>query len=92
MPPPPPHSEEKDWEFHFHEVTLLGSAVYAYTWLVPLMLWALLWWRGSRDRYTLLELLSIYGYCIAIFIPITVSVLLRNMLLAFLINRPILYH
>lgn len=69
-----PLSEEKDWEFHFHEVTILGSVVYAYTWLVPLLLWALLWWRGSRDRYTLLELLSVYGYCIAIFIPITVSV------------------
>ena len=63
----------ESWEFHFHEVTVLGTVVYAYTWLLPCVWWAVLWWRGARDRYTLLQLLAIYGYCIAIFIPITVS-------------------
>lgn len=52
---------------------MLGTMVYAYTWLLPCVWWAVLWWRGSRGRYTLLQLLAIYGYCIAIFIPITVS-------------------
>ena len=65
--------EREGWEFHFHEVTVVGTAVYTYTWVVPAILWGVLWWRGSRDSYTLLELLSIYGYCIAAFIPVTVS-------------------
>ena len=62
------------WEFHFHEVTLLGSVIYAYSFFVPLLLYCVLWWRGSRDRYTLLQLTAIYGYSISIFIPLTVMV------------------
>lgn len=65
-------SNRNDWEFHFHEVTLIGCCVYTYTWLVPCLLWALLWWRGNRLRYTLLQLLAIYGYSIGIFIPLMV--------------------
>lgn len=66
------HSNQRDWEFHFHEVTLIGCCVYTYTWLVPCILWALLWWRGNRLRFTLLQLLAIYGYSIGIFIPLMV--------------------
>ena len=66
-------SNSNEWEFHFHEVTLIGCCVYTYTWLVPCCLWGLLWWRGNRLRYTLLQLLAIYGYSIGIFIPLVVS-------------------
>lgn len=69
---PSPHRDQSSWEFHFHEVIVLGCALYIYTWLVPVILSSVLWWRGSQNRYSLLELLSIYGYSIAIFIPITV--------------------
>ena len=69
---PSPHRDQSSWEFHFHEVIVLGCALYIYTWLVPVVLSSLLWWRGSQNRYSLLELLSIYGYSISIFIPITV--------------------
>lgn len=69
---------QTDWEFHFHEVTLIGCCVYTYTWLVPCVLWALLWWQGNRLRYTLLQLLAIYGYSIGIFIPLMGLWLLRN--------------
>ena len=68
----------ENWEFHFHEVIVIGAAVYIYTWLVPVVLWGLLWWRGSKNRYTLLELLSVYGYCIAVFIPVTVREVARS--------------
>ena len=61
-----------DWEFHFHEVTFVGCCVFAYTWLLPSGLWGFLWWRGNHLRYTLLQLLAIYGYSIAIFIPLMV--------------------
>lgn len=66
------------WEFHFHEVTVIGCSVYAYTWLVPFLLWSFLWWRGNRSRYTLYQLLAIYGYSVSIFIPLVVLWLIRN--------------
>ena len=71
---PSPHRDQSSWEFHFHEVIVLGCALYVYTWLVPVVLSSLLWWRGSQNRFSLLELLSIYGYSISIFIPITVHI------------------
>eukprot|EP00731_Ephydatia_muelleri_P019145 Em0011g1185a len=60
------------WQFHFREVTLMGTVLYAYTWLVPLALWAVMWWRGNQTRYSLLELLSIYGYSVGVFIPVMI--------------------
>ena len=60
------------WQFHFREVTLMGTVLYAYTCLVPVVLWAVMWWRGNQTRYSLLELLSIYGYSIGVFIPVMV--------------------
>ena len=65
-------SEGNEWEFHFHDVTVLGTVLYGYTWLVPISLWAGLWWRNRGDQYTLTQLLAIYGYCIAVFIPVVV--------------------
>jgi len=67
------YRDQKGWEFHFHEVIVLGCALYAYTWVVPAVLSGLLWWRGNNHRHSLLELLSVYGYSIGIFIPITVG-------------------
>ena len=61
------------WEFNVHQVIVLGTVVYSYTWLVPTVLWMLLVWRRTTDRYSLLQLLAIYGYSISIFIPLTVS-------------------
>ena len=63
------------WQFHFREVTVLGTSLYAYTWLVPLVLWTALWWRGNQTRYSLLELLCIYGYSVGVFIPVMVRLL-----------------
>ena len=77
--------KESNWEFHFHEVTLVGCCVYAYTWLVPFLLWSFLWWRGNRSRYTLLQLLAIYGYSISIFIPLVVLWLVRNEIVRWLL-------
>ena len=67
------YSEGSDWEFHFHDVTVLGTVLYGYTWLVPFTVWAGLWWRNRGNQYTLTQLLAVYGYCMAIFIPVVVS-------------------
>lgn len=61
------------WQFHFREVTMLGTVLYAYTWIIPLVLWSVMWWRGNQTRYSLLELLCIYGYSVGVFIPVMVS-------------------
>lgn len=58
-------------------VTVAGTAIYCYAWLVPLALWGFLRWRqGSRERmgpYTFLETVSVYGYSLFVFIPTVVS-------------------
>jgi hypothetical protein len=54
-------------------VTFAATAIFSYWWVVPLLLFALLWWRGNTARYTFLELLCLYGYSLAIYIPISVN-------------------
>jgi hypothetical protein len=61
------------WEFHFHEVIVLTAVIYSYTWCLPFLLWGFMIWRKTDDRYSLLQLLTIYGYSMAAFIPLTVS-------------------
>ncbi len=73
------------WEFRFSEVTLIGCCVYAYTWLIPFILWCFLWWRGNRSRYTLNQLLAIYGYSVSIFIPLVILWLIRNEIIRWLL-------
>jgi hypothetical protein len=77
-------SEGSDWEFHFHDVTVLGTVLYGYTWLVPFTVWAGLWWRNHGNQYTLTQLLAVYGYCMAIFIPVVVVWVLDNDLVRWL--------
>ncbi|XP_045124647.1 protein YIPF1-like isoform X2 [Portunus trituberculatus] len=60
------------WRYEFRKVTLAASSIFAYAWLVPLAVWGVLALRGSRAKITLLELLSIYGYSLAIFVPVSV--------------------
>nr|XP_033710192.1 protein YIPF2 isoform X4 [Tursiops truncatus] len=60
----------------FHKVTVAGTAIYCYAWLVPLALWGFLQWRkGVRERmgpYTFLETVCVYGYSLFVFIPTVV--------------------
>ncbi|XP_004447787.1 protein YIPF2 [Dasypus novemcinctus] len=57
----------------FHKVTVAGTVIYCYAWLVPLALWGFLRWRaGARERagpYTFLETVCVYGYSLFVFIP-----------------------
>ncbi|XP_076977904.1 protein YIPF2 isoform X1 [Tamandua tetradactyla] len=60
----------------FHKVTVAGTAIYCYAWLVPLALWGFLRWRaGTRERmgpYSFLETVCVYGYSLFVFIPTVV--------------------
>lgn len=60
------------WKYDFHKVSIAATVVYSYTSLVPLGLWVLLWYRKSEARYTLLEVVCIYGYSLSIYVPLSV--------------------
>lgn len=62
----------KIWHYDFHKVSLAATAIYSYAIILPLLLWGLMWYRQSSTRYTLLEILSVYGYSLFIYIPISI--------------------
>ena len=59
---------------------MAATAVFGYAWLVPAFLYATLWWIGGskQENQTIdsstsfLELLCVYGYSLAIYIPVSV--------------------
>ena len=55
-------------------VTFAATAIFAYWWVVPSLLWLLLWWRGNHAGLVFLEIICVYGYSLAIYIPISVSI------------------
>lgn len=73
------------WHYDFHKVTLAATAVFGYAWLVPAGLYAVLWWNsGSKNdsqtnnSSSFLELLCVYGYSLAIYIPVSVLWTIQN--------------
>ena len=68
------------------KVTLAASAVFGYAWLVPAALYAVLWWMGGStsenktiaSSLSFLELLCVYGYSLAIYIPVSVLWTIQN--------------
>ncbi|GAB6028876.1 Yip1 member 1 [Chamberlinius hualienensis] len=59
-------------KYDFHKVSIAATVVYTYASIVPLSLWLILWYRKNDAKYTLLEILCIYGYSLAIYIPVSV--------------------
>ncbi|XP_041357181.1 protein YIPF1-like [Gigantopelta aegis] len=60
------------WRYNFQKVTFAATAIFCYWWLLPLALFGMMWWRGSRANYSFLEVISVYGYSLAIYIPISI--------------------
>jgi len=62
------------WKYNFHAVTFAATAIFAYAWLLPSCLWGFLKYHGAMHEgaITLLELLCVYGYSLAIYVPISV--------------------
>jgi len=64
-----------NWHYDFHKVTLAATAVFSYASLLPAGLYGFLWWMGSgagTASLTFLELLCLYGYSLAIYVPVSV--------------------
>lgn len=64
-------SQKYHWRYDFHAVTLAATAIFAYAWLLPSALWGILKWQGS-NQLGFLELLCVYGYSLAIYVPVSV--------------------
>ncbi|KAL4237035.1 Yip1 member 1 [Mactra antiquata] len=60
------------WRYDFHKVTFAAAAIFSYWWLIPGIMYGFLWWRKSQAGYTFLEILCVYGYSLAIYIPISI--------------------
>nr|CAG4642004.1 EOG090X0CJ3 [Eurycercus lamellatus] len=74
--------EGQHWRYDFRKVSISASTVFSYALLVPLILWAFLWWRRKQiqtqeedqqeAQLGLMEMISLYGYSLAIYIPISI--------------------
>ncbi|XP_068605109.1 protein YIPF1 [Brachionichthys hirsutus] len=60
----------------FGKVTIAATTIFGYAWLVPLALWGFLLWRNNKYMnlvsYSFMELICLYGYSLAIYIPAVV--------------------
>ncbi|XP_068196996.1 protein YIPF1 isoform X3 [Antennarius striatus] len=60
----------------FGKVTIAATTIFSYAWLVPLVLWGFLLWRNNKIMnlvsYSFMELICLYGYSLAIYIPAVV--------------------
>ncbi len=65
------------WHYDFHKVTLAATAVFSYAWLVPAALYGFLWWTSQLSSLSFLELICLYGYSLAIYIPVSVLWLIQ---------------
>ena len=54
-------------------VSLAASTIYMYWWAMPCLLYCVFWWHKLRSDYSFVDLLSLYGYSVAVFVPISVS-------------------
>ncbi|XP_033838859.1 protein YIPF1 [Periophthalmus magnuspinnatus] len=57
----------------FRKVTIAATAIFSYAWLVPLALWGVLLWRSNKVTnlvsYSFMEIVCVYGYSLAVYIP-----------------------
>lgn len=65
--------QSKDfWHTDYTRVSFASTAIMVYMFLVPLVLWAVLKYRKVESRYSLLETLCLYGYSLAVYVPISI--------------------
>lgn len=65
--------QNKDfWHTDYTRVSFASTAIMVYMFLVPLVLWAVLKYRQVESRYSLLETLCLYGYSLAVYVPISI--------------------
>uniref|UniRef100_A0A8C6UJ10 Protein YIPF n=1 Tax=Neogobius melanostomus TaxID=47308 RepID=A0A8C6UJ10_9GOBI len=72
----------------FRKVTIAATAIFCYAWLVPLALWGVLLWRSNKVMnlvsYSFMEIVCVYGYSLAVYIPAVIIWILPFMWLQWL--------
>jgi len=71
------------WQYDFSQLTVAGSVIYSYVTLLPLLFWLLLRYYEASKK--LADVLCIYGYTMAIFVPISFLCVLPSNLLRWLL-------
>jgi len=67
--------EGQHWRYDFRKVSISATSIFSYALLLPLLLWVFLWWRktkGDQLSIGIIEIICLYGYSLAIYIPISV--------------------
>ena len=60
------------WHSNFHLISISATIIFTYAWMWPAVLWAYLLWKGNLAGYSFLEIVSVYGYSLVVFIPISI--------------------
>lgn len=63
--------KDTNWEYDFKKVSIAGTVIFSYVTVIPALLSGYLWWRKSVAEIKLADTLSLYGYCLTLFIPIS---------------------
>lgn len=63
--------KDTEWAYDFKKVTIAATVVFSYVTVVPGALSGFLWWRKSQAQINLADVLSLYGYCLTVFIPVS---------------------
>jgi hypothetical protein len=71
------------WTYDFSQLTFAGTVIYSYVTLLPLIFWLLLRYYEASKK--LADVLCIYGYTMAIFVPISILCVLPSNLLRWLV-------
>ena len=85
-----------EWHYNFHLVSYASSAIITYVLLVPLALWAFLRYTVKNEEIdmdieespfipSLLSLLCLYGYSLAVYIPVSILWTIQYSLLQWLL-------
>jgi len=78
-----PTTENPVWKYDFSRLTLAGTVVYSYVTVLPLVFWLLLRYFDASKK--LVDVLCIYGYCLSVFIPVSIVCVLPSNLLRWLL-------
>ncbi|KAL5250794.1 hypothetical protein ACHWQZ_G016511 [Mnemiopsis leidyi] len=63
--------KDTNWEYDFKKVSIAGTVVFSYVTVVPALLSGFLWWRKSNAPVKLADILSLYGYSMSLFVPVS---------------------
>jgi hypothetical protein len=79
-----PSESNQVFTYNFSKLTVGTSVLYGYTALVPLFAWAASKWLMS-EPFGLVDLICVYGYSLAIFIPAACACIVPSEILRWLI-------